>query len=100
MKDLQKSSFVCLSILMFTVFGCNPSYKYEVEKSANGITIHQDSTLINIQVVNASIIHVKKMIEGSDVSKLPDYVTILEPQNVPWELVESENMLTLSTDAL
>ncbi|WP_165730782.1 TIM-barrel domain-containing protein [Polaribacter sp. 20A6] len=100
MISTKLSKIVYLFILAVVVFSCDSKYKYKVEKNKNGVTIHQDSTLINIEVVNASIIHVKKMIEGSDVSELPDYVTILEPQNVSWELVESENMLTLSTDAL
>ncbi|CDF78716.1 alpha-glucosidase (GH31) [Formosa agariphila KMM 3901] len=86
---------------MLTVFGCqSEKFKYAIEKSANGITITQDSTLIIIEVINESIIHVKKRIAGTEVSNLPDYVTVLEPQNVTWDIKERENLLTISTAAL
>lgn len=97
---LKKVSFFSLIILALLMAGCQSKFKYEFEKSQNGITIHQDSTIIKIEVVNASIIHVNKIIIGTESSTIPDYVTILEPQNVNWNVNESEDVLTISTDAL
>ncbi|MDW5290295.1 TIM-barrel domain-containing protein [Formosa sp. PL04] len=96
----KQGKMMCLFLLTIIVFSCNSKYKYEVEKNANGVSVNQDSTLITIDVVNASIIHVKKIKSGSEVSTIPDYVTVLEPQDVTWELIETENMLTIRTDSL
>jgi alpha-D-xyloside xylohydrolase len=89
-----------MSILLLMLIGCQSKFNYHVEKLTNGITIQKDSTLITIEVINESIIHVHKIKEGSKVSTIPDYVTILEPKDVNWKLKETENELTISTALL
>lgn len=89
-----------LGIAFIFLMSCTSEFKYKVEKNQNGISIYQDSTIINIDVVNESIIHVNKIKVGSEPTTIPDYVTVLEPQNVSWDVDKSENFITLSTKAL
>lgn len=98
--NFHKYKFASILFLTLIVLGCNTNYKYQFEKSENAVTIHQDSTIINIEVVNEAIIHVNKIKVGSEPSTIPDYVTILEPQKVSWDIEESENQLTISTALL
>jgi alpha-D-xyloside xylohydrolase len=88
-------SFCLLSILMLT--GCNSGFIHEIKKEDNSLTIYQDSLIIKIEIIDESIIHVKKSIKDQPVSAIPDYVTIIEPQNVKWALKESKNKLAIST---
>ena len=92
------TSLLCL--VLFTFTACQSKFKHKIETSAHGLVIHQDSTIINIEVVNESIIHINKIKEGSQPTTLPDYVTILEPQAVSWDISETEELLTISTDSL
>ncbi|WP_405296158.1 TIM-barrel domain-containing protein [Algibacter sp. Ld11] len=92
------TSLLCL--VLFTFTACQSKFKHKIETSAHGLVIHKDSTIINIEVVNESIIHINKIKEGSQPTTLPDYVTILEPQAVSWDISETEELLTISTDSL
>lgn len=96
-KEITKVKLLFLAVLMV---GCQPKFKHKFEKTEHGVSITQDSTIINIEVVNPSIIHVNKMKLGTEPLNLPDYVTVLEPQDVAWQIVESEEALTISTDSL
>jgi alpha-D-xyloside xylohydrolase len=78
--------------------GCNSQFKLKVEKNEHGVTIYQDSSSIQIEVVDQSIIHVKKQLNNTVESTIPDYVTILKPQDVVWEVSEQKDLLTISTD--
>ncbi|CAH8281480.1 alpha-D-xyloside xylohydrolase [Mariniflexile fucanivorans] len=100
MQNFKKASFFSLFVLTLFVVGCQSKFIHKFEKSDHGLTIHQDSTIIKIEIVNESIIHVNKMKVGSEPSSLPDYVTVLEPQDVEWELTDTKDLLTISTDAL
>lgn len=99
MIHLKLDKVFCLLALATILFSCgsNYNYNYEIKKNENGLTITQDSLLINIEVVNESIIHVNKMKVGSSASNIPDYVTILEPQATSWELEETVDEITIST---
>lgn len=100
LQNLKKVSFISLFVLSLLIVGCQSKFKHKIEKSDHGLIIHQDSTLINIEIVNESIIHVNKMKVGTEPTNIPDYVTVLEPQNVKWEIKDTEDLLTISTDAL
>ena len=101
MKNFKAISILSLLIsLTFLMIGCQSKYKYAIEKSDHGLTIHQDSTIIKIEVINESIINVNKMKVGSEPSTIPDYVTVLEPQDVKWNIKEDKELLTVSTTAL
>ena len=89
-----------LLLLIFMVSGCTSKYKYSLEKSDHSVVIHQDSVDIKIEVVDDAIIHVRKMITGSKRSSIPDYVTILEPQDVDWKLDEMADKITISTNKM
>ncbi|WP_066219937.1 TIM-barrel domain-containing protein [Formosa haliotis] len=90
---------LCL-IILSVVVSCQSKFKNQFEKNEHGLSIHKDSIRIQVEVINPSIIHVKKIKLGDESSALPDYVTVLKPQNVSWELKESEDLLTLRTDSL
>ena len=93
-------SVVNVFVLAIIMLGCNSHFVHKVEKLDHSVIIHQDSTIINIEVVNESIIHVNKIKVGSEPSTIPNYVTVLEPQDVAWNVKEDENLLTISTDAI
>lgn len=99
MSRLQKMSIYSLIGFMFVLASCG-KFKYAVEKSDYALTIKMDSLDINIEIMDESIIHVQKSLAGVEMNKLPDYVTILEPQNVSWELNQSREQLIISTSAL
>ncbi|PQV48999.1 alpha-D-xyloside xylohydrolase [Jejuia pallidilutea] len=100
MQTIKKISFIHLVALTFLLVSCQTQFKHEFDKSDNGVTIQQDSTIINIEVINESIIHINKMRLGDKPSTLPDYVTVLKPQKVNWEVIDAEDVLTISTDSL
>ena len=76
MMNLKKMTNFSLLILVFLMIGCQSNFKHNIEKSGHGIIIHQDSTIINIEIINESIIHVNKMKVGNEPSTIPDYVTV------------------------
>ncbi|MCG1037440.1 glycoside hydrolase family 31 protein [Polaribacter sargassicola] len=98
MKKRQNLRFIHMSILLLMVIGCQSKFRYQVEKLDNGITIKKDSTLISIEVINESIIHVHKIKEDSKATTIPDYVTVLEPQNIAWDFTETEDSVSVSTE--
>ncbi|GAL79477.1 alpha-xylosidase [Algibacter lectus] len=90
-------SICYLSIAFLILVSCNSKYKYNFEKSDHGVTIHQDSLNINVEIIDDAIIHVNKILNTSTPSTIPDYVTVLEPQSVEWELKETSDRITIST---
>jgi len=79
---------------------CGSHYAYKFKKDKHGVTIFQDSLTLQINVVNPSIIHVKKILNNEIESTIPDYVTILKPQEVKWKITEEKDLLTISTEKL
>lgn len=100
MVGFHLKKFVYLFVISLMLFSCGSKYKYEIERNKNGVIIHQDSMLISIEIVNESIIHVHKIKLGSELTTIPDYVTVLEAQDVAWVLEESEDLLTVRTDVV
>lgn len=100
MKNFKKISCFELLVMTFIIVGCQSKFKYNIEKNENGVTIHHDSIDIKIEVVNESIIHVNKIMTGSTPSTIPDYVTVLEPQDVLWKMKESKDQVIISTNNL
>ncbi|GAL61295.1 glycoside hydrolase family 31 protein [Algibacter lectus] len=90
-------SICYLSIAFLILVSCNSKYKYNFEKSDHGVTIHQDSLNINVEIIDEAIIHINKIGNTSTPSTIPDYVTVLEPQKVDWELKETSDRITIST---
>ncbi|MBD0776950.1 hypothetical protein HPE56_04010 [Maribacter sp. ANRC-HE7] len=80
MTRYTKTLFIVL--LVFLAMGCQSKFKYNVEKSEHAVTIQQDSLMVKIDIVDEAIIHVRKAIQGGPESTIPDYVTVLDPQNV------------------
>lgn len=99
MKKIVQISAYFLSILVLVFSGCS-SYLHKIEKKENSLTIFQDSSVIQIEIIDESIIHVKKVLNLESVSNIPDYVTILEPVGVPWDITENKEQLIVSTEAL
>ncbi|WP_379936947.1 glycoside hydrolase family 31 protein [Mariniflexile gromovii] len=100
MKVTKMSAILCAVLLLLVTVGCSSKFKHQVEKTKHGVTIHHDSTNINITVINESIIRINKIMNGSTPSTIPDYVTVLEPQDVSWNLDTTEDLLTIRTDNL
>ncbi|WP_299780734.1 TIM-barrel domain-containing protein [uncultured Formosa sp.] len=96
----MKKSICILSMFLLVLASCNSKFKHHLEKTDHAVTIQQDSLTLKIEIIDDAIIHVIKEIKGTPVSTIPDYVTVLEPQDVNWELKETENELTISTALL
>jgi alpha-D-xyloside xylohydrolase len=98
-----KFKILCICFLstvsLFTA--CNFDKGYRIEKKEHSALIYQDSLTIEIEIVDESIIHVKKSLaKDTSTSSLPDYVRILEPQDVGWKIEEGKDQLRISTNAL
>jgi len=100
MVHLKKNLISGLFVFIFALNGYSSNYKYKIEKGDHSATIYQDSLIIQIGIIDKSIIHVKKMLNRDIVSTIPDYVTILEPQTVSWKISEKRDQVIISTDAL
>ncbi|WP_082379266.1 glycoside hydrolase family 31 protein [Pseudalgibacter alginicilyticus] len=100
MRNLRNVSFFCILVLSLIIVGCQPNFKCKIKKLDHGVIIYQDSINVNITVIDESIIHINKIINGSTPSTIPDYVTVLNPQEVSWDLDSTEDLLTISTDKL
>ena len=94
----MKKIIFCLSILFLGLVSCNS--KFNIEKFEHSVTIQQDSLVIQVEIIDEAIIHVHKMMLGSTPSTIPDYVTVLKPQNVVWNLKETKNQVEISTAVL
>lgn len=73
---------------------------YEVEKSDNAVTIYLDTITIKVEFIGKSILHIKKHLPGEKIITVPDYVTVLKPQNIKWRLTEKKNEIIVETETL
>ncbi len=98
MKKFYIKPLLGVCALAATLSSCQSKFTYPVSVGDNGVTIQKDSLTINVEVVDEGIIHIKKEIEGNAKSTLPDYVRVLETQDVDWKLRTSKDKLTIKTD--
>ncbi|EOR94585.1 Alpha-xylosidase [Arcticibacter svalbardensis MN12-7] len=80
--------------------GCKVKSLLKYEKSDNTVTIHVDSSILQVQIIDHYIIHIKKVLDNSVASKIPDYVTVLSPQKTPWQVAEKNGQVIISTDSV
>jgi len=97
MKSKLNLVFLGFAMLTFALTGCQQKFVFEYDESENGVTIHASSTDIVVEIIDESIIHIKKNLTGETSKELPDYVTVLTPQDVEWKLKDSEDQLRIST---
>jgi alpha-D-xyloside xylohydrolase len=100
MVFVKKALAVYILVIIFAMTGCTSQFVYKVEKLEHSVKVYQDSSIIEIEIVDESIIHVKKSLINDRSTALPDYVTILEPQDVDWKIKEHEDQLIISTNTL
>ncbi len=70
------------------------------EKGEHGVVLERNGMTLNIEVVDESIIHVKKTNPKVKENILPDYVTILDPQKVAWEAKSRGKDVVVTTDKM
>ncbi|WP_406683269.1 DUF5110 domain-containing protein [Seonamhaeicola sp. MEBiC1930] len=99
MLSIKKIVKINLLISLVVLSSCNSKFKLQYETDEHGVSIQKDSIIIKLEVINESIIHVNKMKLGDEPTSIPDYVTVLDPQEVTWEVIDGE-VLTVSTDSL
>lgn len=85
-------------IILTVVVGCQSEFSLPYEQTAHGVTIQCDSLQIDLEVVDEAIIHVTKRLQGTPASTIPEFVTVLAPQEVQWSVSETADRLTLTTD--
>lgn len=88
-----------LVALMLTFSSCS-KFKYAVEQQEHGISVQMDSLTIKVEIVDEAIVHIQKQVTGTTAKVLPDYVTVLDAQDVDWTLSETTDQLTISTNAV
>ncbi len=89
-----------LGIVNFFFWGCDSGYKYEIEEFEHSLVIHKDSLIIQIEIIDESIIHVNKYLTGGSGSVVPDYVTVLTPQPVEWNITEKNDHVIIETSKI
>ncbi|WP_339884905.1 TIM-barrel domain-containing protein [Polaribacter vadi] len=94
----MKKKLFYLSILFLGLVSCKS--KFIIEKLGHSVTIHQDSLVIQVEIIDEAIIHITKELVGNEKSTIPDYVTILKPQNIAWDLKETKDQIEISTAVL
>lgn len=84
-----------IASLFFSSCGSS-SYK----KTAHSVIIEKDSIITEITVMNDNILHIKKQLKDTSLTPLPDYVTILEPQDVKWSVSEKSGEVIIKTQKI
>lgn len=87
-------------LLILALNACDSKFIHEVIKEDKGLTIKHDSLELKIEIVDEAIVHVTKQMPGAAVSNVPDYVTVLEPQDIKWTIEEIKDQLTITTDQI
>ncbi|MFI3301952.1 MAG: TIM-barrel domain-containing protein [Rikenellaceae bacterium] len=96
----MKKRLILFIALAALAVGCQSNFVYEVEKSDNGVSILKDDMIIKITVVDEDIVRVTKELADFSVPEIPDYVGLLDPQDVKWKLKESSNKVVITTDEI
>lgn len=96
----HKSKLVIVFCSFLMLSGCKTDFEHPITRSTHGLSISMDSLEITIEIVDESIIHVKKRLLGTEESKIPDYVTVLEPQNVACDVTQTKDQIIISTEAI
>ncbi|MBU2914123.1 glycoside hydrolase family 31 protein [Reichenbachiella agariperforans] len=87
-------------LLILALNACDSKFIHEVIKEDKGLTIKHDSLELKIEIVDEAIVHVTKQMPRAAVSNVPDYVTVLEPQDIKWTIEETKDQLTITTDQI
>ena len=88
--------FLCFLICFLLIYSCKSSFTHKFEKKENVILIYKDSLTIKIELIDESIVHIKKYIGKEDTS-IENYVTILPSQNIDWKIKEKRSSLIIET---
>ncbi len=98
-KNIKLSTY-WLILMTLLITGCATNFPHQIEKQENSLTLILDSLQISLEIIDESIIHVKKQKNGEITSGIPDYISILEPRGIPWSISEKNEKLIISTGAL
>lgn len=90
-------NYLILVFVSLLFAACNSEFKYNVETSPNGVKIDFENYIAELEVVDESIIHVKKYSSDAEPIDLPDYVTVLEAQDVHFSVKKKRDMVTIAT---
>lgn len=100
LPTLRNLSAAWILLILVALNACGPKFDLEYRQHEHGLSIKKDSLKIELTVMNESIIHVTKAPQDAPEATVPDYVTVLEPQGVDWQLTESADQLTLATSKM
>ena len=95
LKNLFSSIYLMSVISLF--LGCNSNNGYRIEKTEHSVLIYQDSSTIEIEIIDEAIIHIKKYLPNDTIKFIPDYVTVLKPQSVNWKIKKEKDEVTIET---
>lgn len=87
-----------LTLITLALVGCDKSFSYE--KTAHSVIITHDSLQTEITIMDEAILHVRKELKESPAKDLPNYLTILDPQGVKWDVSKSKDAITIETSKI
>lgn len=95
---MKRYFFATVLLIANFLVACNQTeFKHNYSKDDHGITVQIDSLTLQIEVVDNTIVHVTKSLQGVAKSTLPEYVVTLSPQNVKWEVNSKAGKLEITT---
>ncbi|WP_338399249.1 TIM-barrel domain-containing protein [Persicobacter psychrovividus] len=87
--------------LALLLFSCGHS-KFKIQENKHGISVDMGDMILDIQVLDESIVHVQKYLPNTSAEAKPDYVTVLKAADVavPFKVRESKGEIKLSTESV
>ena len=64
------------------------------------MTLRVKDRIIRVEIIEPSIIHVQKYLPGQPPGNIPDFVTVLKPENVKWKTTEEKDRVIIETPAV
>jgi len=101
MKGIVKfSRYGLIWFLAMALGACQFSPNYRLEKQGNRVIVASEDLITELELVDESIIHVQKRLPDTENSDLPDYTTVLRPQNVEFSLKKDKDAVHITTAQL
>lgn len=87
--------FTITSSAILLLANCTSGFKYS--QTEHSLIVTTDSLQTEITVVDEDIVRVQKDLLAKPGKEMPDFVTVLKPQDVKWTVSEQDDNLVLST---
>lgn len=100
MRRTFAKTLLGLTLCMWAMQGCSSDFACQFEQRESGVVIYKDSLTLTVEIVDDDIVHIVKEIDGVERVVLPEYVRVLQNQDVEWRVKQSRDRLTIATDEM